>query len=159
MSPGKIVKIGTINDLFHLICEKKIIVVTGAYSGIRRATTILASQLGASIILMGRNKNKLNVIPSKMDANKSTHHILPFDLSRSEKLNELFENINSISNKIDDLFHYAGISIREPLRFINIEPVDQIIDIYPRNLKSVIHLISGFRKKCTFNSRASISAG
>ncbi len=133
--------------------KNKIILVTGASSGIGRATGILASQLGASIILMGRNKNELDITLSKMDVSRSPHHILTFDFSRSENFTELFEKISSISNKIDGFVHCAGISITESLRFITIESVNQIIDV---NVKSVIHLISGFRKRRMFNSGASI---
>lgn len=132
--------------------KNKSILVTGGSSGIGRSTAILVSQLGGSCIILGRNKNELNATLQKMNAN-GTHHILPFDLSKPEKFNELFDSLASFGNKIDGVVHCAGVSITEPLRFISTESVNKIIDM---NVKSTIHLISGLRKRRMFNSGASI---
>jgi len=131
----------------------KTILVTGASSGIGRATSILISQLGASSILLGRSKSELDVTLSKMDMKQPKHHVLPFDLSRPEKFNELLDSMAGFANKIDGVVHCAGISVTEPLRFINIESVDQVIDM---NVKSTIYLISGLRKRRMLNPGASI---
>lgn len=132
----------------------KTILVTGASSGIGRATAIALSQLGASTIISGRNKTELNVTLSRMNSDNNLKHcVLPFDFSNLEKINELLGDLRSFSDKIDGVVHCAGISMTESLRSINLDSADQLINI---NLKSAIHLIASLRKNKLFNKNASV---
>ena len=73
--------------------ENKTILVTGASSGIGRATAILLSQLGAKLFLTGRDITKLELTRNQLTNN---HHIVvPFDFSDCSKLNEWVENFHN----------------------------------------------------------------
>ena len=58
------------NNLFSL--KDKVIIVTGASSGIGRATAIMCSQLGAKVILLGRNEKRLK---ETLDSLENKGHI------------------------------------------------------------------------------------
>ncbi|MCH9717752.1 MAG: SDR family oxidoreductase [Gammaproteobacteria bacterium] len=133
--------------------SNKVILVTGASSGIGREVALLASSLGASVILTGRNEPELQAILSKISNEDAEHCAIPFDLVNFENFDELLVKISSFSKKIDGVVHCAGMSITEPLRFTSIESVNQLIDL---NLKATIHLIAGLRKKRIFNVNASV---
>ena len=75
--------------------SNKTYIVTGASSGIGRATAILLGQLDARVILIGRNEQKLNDTLLKMDG--KDHQVLPFDLADFTKLNELIESRKRLS--------------------------------------------------------------
>jgi NAD(P)-dependent dehydrogenase (short-subunit alcohol dehydrogenase family) len=138
-------------NMFNL--KGKTILVTGASSGLGRAAAVLMSRLGASVVISGRNKNELDVSLSQMAENESKHYVVPCDLSAPEAIKKLVDEISQITNKIDGIVHCAGISITEPLRFINAESVDAIMDL---NVKSAIYLISEARKRRLFNKGASV---
>lgn len=133
--------------------KDKTFLITGASSGIGRASAILLSQLGARCIISARTQDELKKTLLKMDATNTTHHILPFDLTEIEKYSDFFSRLIYLTDKIDGIVHCAGISITQPLRFIDIESTDSIINL---NLKSTIHLVAGARKRKILNKNSSI---
>jgi NADP-dependent 3-hydroxy acid dehydrogenase YdfG len=63
----------------------KLVLVTGASSGIGRATAIVLSQLGAKVILSGRSVDGLNETLAHTNS-PQVHSCKPFDLSRTEEI-------------------------------------------------------------------------
>ena len=63
--------------------ENKVILVTGAYSGIGRTTAIECSKMGASVIITGRNEARLKETFDALDgASGQSHQMIVSDLSR-----------------------------------------------------------------------------
>ncbi|MGL4599090.1 MAG: SDR family NAD(P)-dependent oxidoreductase, partial [Bacteroidia bacterium] len=91
----------------------KTILITGASSGIGRATAIACSQMGASCILTGRNKERLLETQAQLTGN--THIIIVADLTQIEDREEL---VNTIST-IDGLVWCAGVVNPFPIRFLD----------------------------------------
>lgn len=132
----------------------KTVLVTGASSGIGRATAVLASQLGANLVISGRNREELLFTLSSLQKDNHQSHIaLTCDFSLPNDMKIFLEKILEHGLKIDGVAHCAGISITEPLRFIEENSVDNIFDI---NVKSAIYLVSGLKKKRLFNIGASV---
>ena len=93
--------------------EGKTILVTGASSGIGKATAILCSKLGGSVIITGRNENRLRETLSQMEGNNNYHVVV--DLSSAEGLNSLVEEVS----ELDCLVNNAGINKILPIQFVN----------------------------------------
>ena len=91
--------------------KNKTILVTGASSGIGRATAILCDQLGANVIITGRNIDELNQTKSILK-NKTILHSA--DLSNEDEINQLI----SILPLIDGFVHCAGIISPMPIKFL-----------------------------------------
>ncbi len=91
----------------------KTILVTGATSGIGRATAIECSKMGATIILTGRNEIRLSETLNLLEGNN--HIKISADLCDEEKRSKL---VNMIS-KIDGLVHAAGKVKTLPFQFLN----------------------------------------
>lgn len=103
--------------------QNKTILITGASSGIGKATAIECSKMGAKVIITGRNLERLNVTYDELD--KGEHIVIQADLSDQKDLDYL---INSIK-KIDGIVHSAGISGHLLFNFLKMEQLDEMMDI------------------------------
>ena len=93
--------------------QGKTVLVTGASSGIGRAAAIECSKMGATVIAVGRNEERLKETLSMLETENSSYIIC--DLTDSESMDKL---VSAITN-IDGLVNNAGIGIVKPLKFIN----------------------------------------
>ncbi|MGA3673627.1 SDR family NAD(P)-dependent oxidoreductase [Lysinibacillus agricola] len=123
------------------LTNKKIL-VTGASSGIGQATSIYLSKLGANLVVMGRNVDRLNTTLSKLAGNGHTKIVA--DFSEMEDMSELFGEVLSDGIKLDGLVHCAGISQVTPLNSLTKKKMLTEMDI---NYFSYIELVRQYAKK------------
>lgn len=128
-------------DLKH-----KTILVTGASSGIGRATAILCDKMGAALILTGRNKNELLKTQSQL---KNKSEIIVADLSIEKEI----ENVISQLPNIDGMAHCAGIIKPMPVKFLRSKHIAEIFDI---NFSSAVLLCSYLLTAKKLNTGASV---
>ncbi|MBY0540969.1 MAG: SDR family NAD(P)-dependent oxidoreductase, partial [Campylobacterales bacterium] len=67
--------------------KNKKILVLGATGSVGKSTAIKLSQLGAKVVIQGRNKTKLEQIYSQLSG--EGHYSIEFDISNLDKLDEL----------------------------------------------------------------------
>lgn len=118
--------------------EGKTILITGASSGIGRGIAIECSKMGASVILVGRNAEQLEVTSHALHG--SNHRILITDISDEHSIQKLAEDCPVI----DGFINSAGIPQLIPVPHINKDNLSQIIDV---NTIGPIVLISSLLKK------------
>ncbi len=94
---------------FHLI--GKTILVTGATGGIGRQTAIAASQMGAEVILTGRNEAKLNAALAALAP--GSHSAIPADLAHEQNRDEFVAKLPPL----DGVAHCAGLTLLHPFKF------------------------------------------
>ena len=99
------------------------IVVTGASSGIGRECAILFSQMGANLILIGRNQLELTKT-LELTNNNNLHTLIQLDLTNYHKVDEFVNSLLEKRIKIQGIVHAAGISTTLPLRNITPEKLD-----------------------------------
>lgn len=117
--------------------ENKTILITGASSGIGKATAIECSKLGAKCIITARNEERLSQTFTKLEGEGHTKLIA--DLSSDDNIEKIVENCP----QIDGLVNNAGISRPLPVNFVTREKIDQI---FPTNLEGPILLFSRLLK-------------
>lgn len=110
------------NNPFSL--RGKAIIVTGASSGIGRQCAINCSQLGAKLILMGRNTERLKETLSSLD-DENEHLMYPFDLLDHDKLEEVLNDIETKVGNIDGIVNCAGVSTTLPFRRVTPEKMNE----------------------------------
>jgi len=94
--------------------KNKNIIITGASSGIGRQCAITFSQLGANIILIARNKERLKDTLNKLE--KGNHLIVPQNITEYDKLEEVVNIAVDKIGRISGFVHSAGIEMTLPLR-------------------------------------------
>lgn len=103
--------------------EKKTILVTGASSGIGRQCAIDCSKMGAKVVLVARNEERLHETFSLMEG--GGHLIQPFDLTNFEGIPSFVKTIVEKVGPIDGLLNCVGISTTEPLKLTSAERLDE----------------------------------
>lgn len=115
--------------------ENKTILITGASSGIGRQCAIDCSKMGARVVLIGRNKERLYETFSQLTGNG--HQMVAFDLTNSVGIKELVTGIVSAVGPINGVLHCAGISDTLPLKLMKTDTLDKF---FHSNVYSAIEL-------------------
>ncbi|WP_426483843.1 SDR family NAD(P)-dependent oxidoreductase [Flavobacterium sp. 2] len=127
--------------------KDKNILVTGASSGIGRAIAIMASELGATVTIVGRNTDKLKETISLLTGKGHTMHTV--DLSVSEDIDQLI----SQSIAYDGVVFNAGIVEYMPVKFLNDNKIDTTFSV---NFDSSVILSQKLIKKKLLNKKGSL---
>lgn len=92
--------------------QDKVVVITGASSGIGKALALQLAQQNAKLILTARRKDVLEAV--QKDCLKYTQHchIIPFDLSKTDQIQGLADAAIAIYGYVDVLINNAGVSQR-----------------------------------------------
>lgn len=129
----------------------KFYLVTGASSGIGRATSVLLSQLGAKVVLAARDVAKLQQT-SQMLAGAG-HVIEKFDFASSGLVADWASSIVKQYGAFDGLVHCAGTRFTLPLKMTDIGVYRTTFDT---NVSSAISLAQAFAKKGVSKTNCSI---
>lgn len=125
----------------------KSILVTGASSGIGRATAVECSKMGAVCIITGRNAERLQ---ETFDALEGTgHQLLTADLTEQTDIEKLVAQLPPL----DGAVLCAGIGMTVPVQFATREKFDKIFNT---NFFSQSELIRLLYKKKVLKSGASV---
>lgn len=101
------------------LLEKRFIVVTGASSGIGREAALTYARYGASVILVGRNPERLQAVAGEIEAEGlPAARVVPLDLASATSADcfALAESLAADVPHLDGVLHNAGIlGDREPM--------------------------------------------
>jgi NAD(P)-dependent dehydrogenase (short-subunit alcohol dehydrogenase family) len=120
----------------------KRILVTGASSGIGRACAILASRMGASVVLVARDEKRLRETMGQMSGGLG-HTPISFDLMDLEHYEELFKLCVS-EQKLSGVVHAAGIGPALPIQAVSLAAMREVMNI---NYFAFLELVKWFSKK------------
>lgn len=127
--------------------EGKTILITGAASGIGKATSIESSKLGAKIVAVDLNGEGLSSLLSQMEG--SDHLSFTGNLCDDDFLKQLAEDVPLL----DGVFLCAGVSDTTPVKFITEEKIDRVFDV---NLKAPIMMLKQLLVKKKINKGGSL---
>lgn len=115
----------------------KIIFISGATSGIGKATAELLAQKGYKLILAGRRKERLELLAREL-SNYTDVQTLQFDIRDKDKVEECLNSLGNGWEKIDILINNAGNAHGlDPIQDGSIDDWDAMIDI---NVKGLLYL-------------------
>lgn len=100
--------------------EGKTILITGASSGIGRSTAIECSKLGARVVLVARNVERMNETLSHMTG--EGHMAIMADITNEDDIKRIAEE----SPCLDGLVNNAGITIVKPIAFFSDKDLNKV---------------------------------
>ena len=114
---------------------KRKILITGATSGIGKATAELAAKNGHDLFLSGRNQSALS------ELSKELHAVGYFaaDVVQAEEVSQLVEEAKKHMGGIDVLLNNAGLGIFDPLENANLADWHTMIDVNIKGVLNVLH--------------------
>ncbi|MDX1277298.1 SDR family NAD(P)-dependent oxidoreductase [Oceanihabitans sediminis] len=116
---------------------KKTALITGATSGIGRATAYEFAKHGIQLILCGRRQERLDSINKEL-SNKTKVHTLQFDVRDKQATFDAIESLPEAYKQVDILINNAGNAHGlDPIQTGNLEDWDAMLDI---NVKGLLYV-------------------
>jgi len=104
---------------FNLLHKK--ILVTGASSGIGRAVAVACAQMGATLLISGRDEARLLSTCDALEGQGHTYHVA--DLTQEEEVKALVND----SDMLDGVVHCAGINKKLPVSGLTSKNISIVI--------------------------------
>jgi NAD(P)-dependent dehydrogenase (short-subunit alcohol dehydrogenase family) len=130
--------------------EGKLILVTGASSGIGRQCAIDCNKMGARVIALGRDQDRLNSLMAEMEGENDS---FSFDLNDLHGIKTLIEMMVERHGKLDGFVHSAGVEVTNPIKLSKPEDFESL---YRLNCLSAFEIVRNLCGIKTFNRGGSI---
>ena len=117
----------------------KIVVVTGASSGLGEATARLLSAQGATVVLGARRADRLQSLAKDLEVRGGKALALTTDVTRREQVKALVDSAVQTYGRIDVMINNAGLMPQAPLERLKVDEWDRMIDV---NIKGVLYGIA-----------------
>ncbi len=132
------------------VLEGRVVVVTGASSGIGRATARLLAHNGASVMLVSRTKEKLDELQVEIERAGGSAFVYPTDLSDGDACDRMISRVLLDHGHVDILINNAGRSIRRSIeasydRFHDYQRTMQLN--YFGAVKLILAVLPGMRER------------
>ena len=107
--------------------KNKVVIITGASSGIGKAIAIDCAKTGANVVLVARSKEKLDQVSSEIQKYNVKSLCVPIDVSRKKEVAEGISKILGTFEKIDVLINNAGIGVYGKFVEKDIRDMEQVV--------------------------------
>ncbi len=128
----------------------RVVLITGASSGIGHATAVEIGAAGGTVVLVARGEEKLRATAKEVEAAGGTAHVRPCDLTDMDAIDALVAAVLEQHGRVDILVNNAGRSIRRSLalsyeRFHDFERTMQLNYFAP--LRLMLGILPGMRQR------------
>jgi NADP-dependent 3-hydroxy acid dehydrogenase YdfG len=117
----------------------KVIVITGASSGLGEAAARRLSAEGATVVLGARRSERLQSLTREFDARGAKSLAVATDVSDRSQVQTLIDSAVNTFGRIDVLINNAGVMPLSPLENLQVDEWDRMIDV---NIKGVLYGIA-----------------
>ncbi|EFH80469.1 SDR family oxidoreductase [Ktedonobacter racemifer] len=119
--------------------EGKVVVITGASSGLGEATARLLSAQGASVVLGARRVDRIQSLADELTRSGGKALAIPTDVTDSDQVKRLVDAAVQTYGRIDVMINNAGLMPHSPLERLKIDDWNRTIDV---NIKGVLYGIA-----------------
>ena len=104
--------------------KNKVVLITGASSGIGKQTAIEFAKLGSNIILVARRKNKLEQVENELKQFNVNTLVCTCDVSKKDQVEKMSKIVLEKFNSIDILVNNAGFAIYGSVYDLSINDIE-----------------------------------
>ncbi|MBC8266787.1 MAG: SDR family oxidoreductase [Flavobacteriales bacterium] len=108
--------------------ENKVIIITGASSGIGKSLAFALAKKENKLVLAGRNKEKLTAVAEKIKAKNISAIIVVTDVCKAKDCQKLIEKTIAEFGRIDVLINNAGISMRALFNESDLDVIKKVMN-------------------------------
>jgi NADP-dependent 3-hydroxy acid dehydrogenase YdfG len=119
--------------------DDRIVLITGASSGIGEATARVLAGRGATVVLGARRGDRLQALADHIAANGGTAHVRTLDVTSRDDMQAFVDDAVSRYGRVDVLVNNAGVMPLAPLSALKTDEWDTMIDV---NIRGVLHGIA-----------------
>ncbi|MFB5267779.1 SDR family oxidoreductase [Paenibacillus enshidis] len=117
----------------------KVVVITGASSGIGEAAARLLAEQGASVVLGARRTERLEALATEIRSKGGAAEYRALDVTSKEQMDEFISFAQSKFGRVDVLVNNAGVMPLSLLEALKIDEWNRMIDV---NIRGVLHGIA-----------------
>jgi len=115
--------------------QGKVVVVTGASSGLGEAAARHLSAEGATVVLGARRVERIQSLAKELAGRGAKAAAIPTDVTRREQVNKLVDAAVQTYGRIDVMLNNAGLMPHSPLERLRVEEWERMVDV---NIKGVL---------------------
>lgn len=118
--------------------REKVVIITGASSGIGRAAALIFAENGGRVIAVGRNQTELDALRDEAAGKNGTLEVYLADVCDDVQIEGFFNFVGEKIGQIDVLINAAGIIANGTIENTPLDEWDKMINV---NLRSVFNLM------------------
>src|SRR5688572_15586661 len=111
------------------VFKDKVVLITGASSGIGRATALRLAGYGAKVGLASRSRETLDPLAAEIAAKGGQAHVVPTDVTVSEDCRRAVDETVGRFGKLDILICSAGLSMRAYFEGSSLEALERVMRV------------------------------
>ena len=119
--------------------QGKVVVITGASSGLGEATAKLLSAQGATVAVGARRADRLKALANEISDNGGKALAIATDVTNRDQVKALVEQAVERFGRVDVMINNAGLMPQAPLERLKVDEWDRMIDV---NIKGVLYGIA-----------------
>ncbi|WP_419891864.1 SDR family oxidoreductase [Paenibacillus xylanexedens] len=117
----------------------KVVVITGASSGIGESTARLLAQHGAHVVIGARRMERLEALASSIRVEGGSVEYHSLDVTRLEEMQTIVDLAQTRYGRVDVILNNAGVMPLSPLESLKVDEWNRMIDV---NIRGVLHGIA-----------------